>query len=163
MAKKGYAYKKAIQLIAYDRGLAGLPSIPKSPSMRGAIQSWKKKIEKGYRPKSKETKQVFNFESRKVKSLVNERPFLRVQGQIHSKRPINDIRDVVFGFYIAEGEPYKYEGLKDFDEENLEELFEVADKLGKNNNPDDWNKEFKKLGLDVEVWTLPYIVKDFLE
>ena len=45
----------------------------------------------------------------------------------------------------------------DFSEDNLEELYDIADKLKDNNNSEKWNKEFKKLGLDVEVWTLPYL------
>lgn len=154
--KKGYAYKKAIQILAYEQGKSPLPSLPKSPSIRGAIQSWKKKIEKGYRPRSNETKKVYFNELRK-NNISKERPFLRVQGQIHSKRPGNNIQDVIYGFYIAEGQPNRYNDLMDFGEDEIEDLYEVADKLNESNDVDKWNKEFQKLGLDVEVWTLPWI------
>lgn len=162
MAKrKGYAYKKALEIIAYEKGEAPLPSLPKSPALRGSISSWKNKIKRGYRPKSNETKKVFNIESRKYPSIINERPFLRVNGQFHSKRAGNDIRDVIKGFSIKKSiDKERYPDLLNFNDEKLEILFGIADKLGENNNSNDWNKEFEKLGLDCEVWTSPYLIRD---
>lgn len=159
--KKGYAYKKALEIIAYEKGESPLPSMPNNAALRGAISSWKNKIEKGYRPKSKETKKVFNIEARKYKAIINERPFLRVNGQFHSKRAGNDIRDVIKGFSIKKSiDKERYPDLTDFDIEKLEVLFSIADKLGENNNPEIWNKEFEKLGLDAEVWTSPYLIRE---
>jgi len=156
--KKGYAYKKAIELIAYENGERGLPSIPKNRALRGAISTWKNKIERGYRPKSTETKNVFKNEIRKYDNIVNERPFLRVNGQFHSKRVGNDIRDVVNGFEIKKSiDKNRYPDLIDFDDDKLLVLQAIADKLGDNNNVDKWNSEFKKNGLDVEAFTMPYL------
>ena len=155
--KKGYAYEKALQLIAYERGEASLPSIPNNRALRGAITSWERKLEKGYRPRSKETKKIFTETALKT-GIATPRPFLRVERVYHSKRVGANIRDVVFGFYIAEGEAKeRYLDLLDFDEEDLETLYEIAEKLGKDNNVKNWNKEFKKAGLDVEVFTEVWI------
>ena len=79
MAKKGYAYRKAIELIAFEKGLIDKkPSLPKSSAKRGAIISWKNKLARGYRPRSPETKKAFDETSEKTKLAV-KRPFLKVE------------------------------------------------------------------------------------
>jgi len=160
MAKKGYAYKKAIEIIAYEKGKGALPSLPKSSAKRGAIQSWKKKIENGYRPKSKETKEAFDKTISKY-DIYETRPFLKVENQFHSKRVGNDIQDVIFGFSIKEQE--KIDGKKNspkltnFDNDDLETMQEIAMEIGENNNPKKWNQKFKQMGIDAKVWNEKYL------
>jgi len=46
--KEGYAYRKAIELIAYERGSRKSPvKMPQSRALRGAVQTWKGKLLKG--------------------------------------------------------------------------------------------------------------------
>lgn len=158
LAKKGYAYKKAIEIIAYEKGKGTLPSMPKSSAMRGSIQSWKNKISNGYRPKSDETKKVFDETISKY-DIYETRPFMRVEKQYHSKRVGNDIQDVIFGFANNQSdEPDdKSPDLLDFDDDDVESLYAIADELGTSNNPQKWNKKFKQMNLDVKVWNEKYL------
>lgn len=157
MSKKGYAYRKAIELIAYEQGKGALPSIPKSSAKRGAIQSWKKKIQRGYRPKSIETKKEFDKTISKY-DIYETRPFLKVENQYHSKRIGNDIQDVVNGFSISEKDDEKTSpSLLTFDDEDYETLIAIADELGTNNNADKWNKKIKQSNIDAFVWNEKYL------
>ena len=157
MAKKGYAYRKAIELIAYEQGKGALPSIPKSPSKRGAIQSWKKKIQRGYRPKSIEAKKEFDRTISKY-DIYETRPFLKVENQFHSKRIGNDIQDVVNGFSISEKDDEKKSpSLLTFDDDDYETLIAIADELGTDNNAKTWNKKIKQSKIDAFVWNEKYL------
>lgn len=155
MAKKGYAYKKAIELIAYEKKQKSEISLPKSKALRGAIYSWKRKIEAGYRPKSAESKTTYNKTFDKF-DLAEKRPFMKIENQYHSKRIGNDLYDLIFGFSLSE--TLKISGSKgspsliDFDLEKVEVMQSIAQNLEYEKNPKIWNREFKKKGLEVKVW-----------
>lgn len=154
--KKGYAFKKAVEIIAFEKGIRDKkPNIPSSKAMRGAIATWKNKLENKYRPRLDESKKA--FQKAMIKEEIGiDRPFLRVEGQYHSKRIGNDIRDVIYGFG---GEDMKTGSPKllEISDDEIDEMHEIASQLKDENKPKIWNKAFKQSDLDVEVWAERYL------
>ena len=154
--KPGYAFKKAVELIAFEKGVRDKPpNMPSSKAMRGAIATWKNKLDNKYRPRLDESKKVFQKTMIKEKIGI-DRPFLRVEGQYHSKRIGNDIRDVIYGFG---GEDMKTGSPKllEISDDEIDEMHEIASQLGIEKNPKIWNKVFEQSDLDVEVWAERYL------
>lgn len=154
--KPGYAFKKAVELIAFEKGVRDKsPNMPSSKALRGAIATWKNKLENKYRPRLDESKIVFQKTIQK-ENIGDDRPFLRVEGQYHSKRIGNDIRDVIYGFG---GEDMKTGSPKllEISDDEIDEMHEIASQLGIEKNPKTWNKVFEQSDLDVEVWTEKYL------
>ena len=149
MVKEGYAFKKAVEIIAFEKGVRDKkPNMPTSRAMRGAIATWKNKLDNKYRPRLQESKKEFQ------KAMVREN--IGIDRQYHTKRVGNDIRDVIFGF---DGEDKKTGSPKllEITDNEVDELHEIATQLKDEDRPKIWNKAFKQADLDVDVWVEKYL------
>lgn len=154
--KEGYAFKKAVEIIAFEKGVREKPpNMPSSRALRGAITTWKNKLEKNYRPRLVESKKVFQKAMAK-ENIGIDRPFMRVEGQYHTKRKGNDIRDVIFGF-SGEDKKTGSPKLLEITDDEIDEMHEIATQLKGEDNPKIWNKTFKQSDLDVEIWVEKYL------
>ena len=145
----GYAYRKAIQIIAYERKGGKKPSLPRSRSMRGAIQTWKRYLEGGGKPKTRESADIIRKEAIR-QNLSKRRPFLRVEKNFFSGGYKNNFMDICKGVHTDDrkgGSPDLF-----FEDDKLEVLYSIADKLGTENDEKIWNREIRKYGLDVRAF-----------
>lgn len=160
MVKEGYAYEKALLIIAWEKGEIPKPKLPSNRALMGAINSWKTKIEAGYFPKSKASRKIY-FRTAAKFDFTDKRPFMQIEGQYHSKRIGNTIYDLIMGFSLLE--TMKRNGSKgspsliDFDEDKEEKLRAIAEDLVNVNDPKIWNLAFKNQKLKVKVWYQGYL------
>ncbi|OGL47421.1 MAG: hypothetical protein A2161_09100 [Candidatus Schekmanbacteria bacterium RBG_13_48_7] len=112
-ARKGYAYRKAIQQIAYEKGKRKtVPSMPKSRAMKGAIESWKRKLQKGYIPKNEKMKELVERTYRKYDFGEKYRVGINFGGQIFSGSKFSGIPEALMNFFgITKKEKIKYSRL----------------------------------------------------
>lgn len=157
LVRKGYTYKKALQLIAYEKGkLKKKPALPRSRAMRGAIRSTMTRIRKKRERFSTNKKmRKIVFREAKKHGLVLERVAVNWNGVWTSGRAGDDINltiDTVISMlidHIRKNDSPKLKQVEkdlDTDMEDEEELLQDVLTLSLEK---DWGWDFDKANKDL--------------
>ena len=148
---KGYAFKKAIQIMEYRKGHTKIePSLPASRSMRGAIKTWTRKLSKGHNPVGKQEKKVYEREIKRSGLERKERPGFTLDDKCYSGKKYDTIPLTIINIFKDKG-PIYLGFISRKQQQDFDDIIELADsQIGNEKtefNYNWWTKKLKNYGL----------------